>query len=217
MPSDRQHRLLHGSSARSLRASVVRCTIHARFRFLSFSFVLAWLPWRPCRERKSQHRHATHGGKHGAAAKTRALVVCVVAARSFTCTAYTSDRAREQRCPLPSSRTANAWWSTRCVCLSPFFFSRTFSLFFYFTSFRFFSSFSSNRIHFAHVVVIVVVVVLLLSSSFSSICIHIFVFSFFLIYIFVCFFSLNDTLNRSLCRVIPPNHVSHKCERQRAR
>lgn len=40
VPSDRQHRLLHGSSARSLRASVVRCTIHARFRFLSFSFVL---------------------------------------------------------------------------------------------------------------------------------------------------------------------------------
>lgn len=151
--------MLHGSSARSLRASVVRCTIHARFRFLSFSFVLAWLPWRPCRERKSQHRHATHGGKHGAAAKTRALVVCVVAARSFTCTAYTSDRAREQRCPLPSSRTANAWWSTRCVCLSPFFFSRTLSLFFYFTSFRFFSSFSSNRIHVAHVVVVIVVVV----------------------------------------------------------
>lgn len=58
---------------------------------------------------------------------------------------------------------------------------------------------------------------LLLSSSFSSICIHIFVSSFFLIYIFVCFFPLNDTLNRSLCRVIPPNHVSHECERQRAR
>lgn len=197
MPSDRQHRLLHGSSARSLRASVVRCTIHARFRFLSFSFVLAWLPWRPCRERKSQHRHATHGGKHGAAAKTRALVVCVVAARSFTCTAYTSDRAREQRCPLPSSRTANAWWSTRCVCLSPFFFSRTFSLFFYFTSFRFFSSFSSNRIHFAHVVVVVGCYCHLLFHRFA----FTFLFSLFFLFIFSFVFFLSTILLIVHCAV----------------
>lgn len=138
VPSDRQHRLLHGSSARSA-SSFGRSlrTIHTLDPplLLPFSFVLAWLPWRPCRERKSQHRHAAHGGKHGAAAKTRALVVCVVAARSFTCTAYTSDRAREQRCPLFSSQTANARWSTRCVCLSPSFFLALLASFFYFTSF----------------------------------------------------------------------------------
>ena len=40
-----------------------------------------------------------------------------------------SDRAREQRCPLLSSRTANAWWSTRCVCACLLSFSRTLALF----------------------------------------------------------------------------------------